>query len=272
MSAYVLGVNPTELERLRFQHEVWGPMTRAFLERLRVAAGARVLDAGCGPGFVTADLRERVGERGEVTALDESPVWIAHVRETARARGWKNVRAVEGRLEDANFPESSFDLIFLRWVLSFPPNPGAIVSQLSRALVPGGVLAIEDYNHEGISLFPESEGFRAVVRATRALYASRGGDAWVAARCPRLFREAGLELLEMTPTVKCGNPSAPVFQWAHLFFPPFSETMAAAGVMTEAERARFLEEWEARRADPNAIFFSPIVVDAAARKPKNARG
>jgi hypothetical protein len=45
--------------------------------------------------------------------------------------------------------------------------------------------------------------------------------------------------------------------------------MVAAGVLTEAERTQFLEEWEARRADPNAIFFSPIVVDVAGRKPKN---
>ena len=92
-----------------------------------------------------------------------------------------------------------------------------------------------------------------------------GGGA-ARAFCARL----GLELLEMTPTAKCGDPRSPVFEWAHLFFPPFSANMVAAGVLTEAERAQFLEEWEARRADPNAIFFSPIVVDVAGRKPKNA--
>jgi SAM-dependent methyltransferase len=268
MSTYVLGVSPQELERLRFQHEVWGPVTRAFLDRLGVRPGWRVLDAGCGPGFVAADLVERVGPRGEVVALDESAAWIAHVRETARARGHANLRAVESRLEEAPLEPGSFDLVFLRWVLSFPPKPAELVRQLSRALKPGGLFAIEDYNHEGISLFPESEGFRAVVRATRALYASRGGDTWVAARAPAIFAAAGLELREMTPVVKCGSPGSPVFQWAHLFFPPFSQTMVDAGVLTAAERARFLDEWEARRADPTSVFFSPIVVDAAAVRPQ----
>jgi len=33
------------------------------------------------------------------------------------------------------------------------------------------------------------------------------------------------------------------------------------------ERRRFLAEWTERERDPEAMFFSPIVVDAAARKP-----
>jgi len=271
MSHYPLGATDRELERLAFQHEVWGPVTRAFLARLGVREGQRVLDLGCGPGLVSFDLAGLVGERGRVVALDESARWIAHVEDEARARGLANVETKRSRIQDAELEPESFDLVVARWVLSFLPEPGAIVRRIARALRPGGIFAIEDYNHEGVSLFPESDGFRAVVRATRAMYARAGGDVWVAARAPRIFREAGLEMIEAKANVLSGGPESGVFRWAGLFFPHFSEAMGQGGLLTAAERKSFLEDWAAREKDPESTFFSPIVVDAAARKPGSTR-
>jgi SAM-dependent methyltransferase len=266
MTQYPLGANDLELERLRFQHEVWGPTTRAFLERIGVAPGFRVLDLGCGPGLVAFDLAERVGADGEVVAIDESPRWIEHVEREILSRRLANVRTLRGRIQELDPARESFDLIFARWVLSFLPEPVAILRALARALKPGGLFAIQDYNHEGVSIFPESEGFRAVVRATRALYAQAGGDTWVAARAPALFRAAGLDTISVTPNVLCGGPGSGVFRWAGLFFPHFSGVMEQKGLLASEERRRFLSEWAERERDPDALFFSPIVVDAVARK------
>jgi SAM-dependent methyltransferase len=169
-------------------------------------------------------------------------------------------------VSDPPLVDGSYDVVLARWILSFLPDPRAVIARLARLLKPGGVLAIQDYNHEGISLFPESEGFRAVVRATRALWASRGGDMWVAARLPGVFRADGLALVDYTPTVLAGGPSSGVFRWADSFFPVHSENMVRAGLLTAAERERFLAEWAARLADPDATFFSPILLDVAGRK------
>ena len=266
MSHYPLGTTDAELERLRFQHEVWGPRTRAFLDRIGVRRGARVLDLGCGPGFVAFELAERVGPTGTVVALDESPRWIEHVEAECERLGLRQVRAVRSRIQDADLEPSSFDLVFARWVLSFLPSPGAVAARLARALADGGALAFQDYNHEGISLFPESQGFRAIVRATRAMYAKTGGDTFVAGKASAILRQAGLEPGSIESNVLCGGPSTPVFRWAALFFPHFSESMERQGLLTAAERSRFLEEWAERERDPDALFFSPIVVDAVGWK------
>ena len=270
MTQYPLGTTDQELERLTFQHEVWGPVTRAFLARIGVGAGARVLDLGCGPGLVTYDLAELVGPRGEVVALDESARWIEHVERELVERRLSNARVLRARIQEVELEPESFDFVITRWVLSFLPDPAGVVRRIARSLKPGGVFAVEDYNHEGVSLFPESEGFRAVVRATRAMYTQSGGDAWVAARAPAIFRAAGLETISIVPNVLCGGPDSPAFRWAGTFFPHFSQPMEAKGLLTSAERRQFLEEWAARAADPNAMFFSPVVVDAAARKPHSA--
>lgn len=270
MSEYVLGTSAHELDRLRLQHEIWGPVTERFLDRLHLREGARVLDAGCGPGYVVEMLRARVEHSGRVVALDESPKWMEHLAATCGRRGWRNVQLLQTRLEQAQLEPNSFDLVFARWVLSFVPEPRAVFEKLARALKPGGVIAIEDYNHEGISLFPESAGFRALVRATRALYASRGGDPWIAGRLGGFARACGLETLELHPNVLCGGPDAPAFRWADAFFPYHSSGMVEAGVLSAAEREQFLREWDEHKRDPDALFCSPIVFDFAARKP--ARG
>jgi SAM-dependent methyltransferase len=267
MSDYVLGTDRHELERLEFQHSIWGAVTERFLDRLAIRPGATVVDLGCGPGLVLESLSRRVGVRGRVIAVDESPQWMAFLERRKRERDWENVELVRARIQELELAPGSCDLVFSRWVLSFLPGVGELVARLAPALAPGGALAIEDYNHEGVSLFPESDGFRAAVRATRALYASRGGDTWIAARLPGAFRRAGLELCDYTPTVMCGGPDSPAFRWADAFFPHHSAGMRDAGLLTAAEQRQFIEEWEARKRDPDAVFFSPIVVDAAARRP-----
>jgi len=267
VSEYVLGTGGHELARLVLQQEVWGGVTRRFLERVGLRCGARVLDLGCGPGLVLADLRQLVGPQGEVVAFDESPAWRHPVEELVARCGWRNVRFVQGRAQEADLGEQPFDLVFARWVLSFVAEPAALLARLAAALAPGGLLAVQDYNHEGISLFPPSEGFRAVVRGTRALVASRGGDSWIAGRLPALMRSAGLELAQLDADVLCGGPGSPAFRWADAFFPYHSASMVRAGVLAAWERERFLEEWRARSADPAAVFFSPIVVSIAGRRP-----
>ena len=267
MSDYPLGTDPLELERLRFQHEVWGPVTNAFFERLGVEPGMRVLDLGCGPGYVSVELAKRVGPSGEVVALDEAKHWTEWLALKAKERGLANVRTVTARIQEADLPASSFDVIFSRWVFSFLSDPSAVATMLARSLKPGGLLAIEDYNHEGVSIFPESDGFRAAVRATRALYKTSGGDQFVMGKIPAIFAAAGLETVEVHPNVLCGGPESGAFRWADSFFPRYSAVYEQKGLMTPAERNQFLAEWEARKQNPLTMFYSPMVVDAAGRKP-----
>lgn len=266
MSEYVLGTSERERERLELQQRVFAPITSGFLDRVGVRRGARVLDLGCGPGLVTVELRERVGEEGEVVALDESESWKAPLQRLVSRHGWSNVRPVRARIEEVELEPDSFDLVFARWVLSFLADPQVAVERVARWLAPGGALAVIDYNHEGISCFPKSKGFEALIRATRDLYASRGGDLWLAGRLPRLFAQAGLATESYQAHVLCGGPDSDAFRWMDAFFPAHAAGMVAAGVLAEEERARFEREWEERRRDSTATFFSPIVVTAAGRR------
>ncbi|MEM9380146.1 MAG: methyltransferase domain-containing protein [Planctomycetota bacterium] len=261
---YVLGTNEEELARLELQHSVWRDTSEGALDRAGIGPGASVLDLGCGPGFVTLDLAARVGASGGVVALDESPKW----HEVLRARTFDApVDLVEERIEDADLGEARFDGVFARWVLSFLADLDEVAERIARALRPGGAFVVQDYNHEGVSVFPRSEGFEAAIRATRAFYAGAGGDAWVIGRLPAALRRAGLEVEELRPVVRCGGPGSDAFRWADAFFPRFVDTYLDRGLMTAAERRAFDADWEAMRANPDALFFSPMVVEVIARRP-----
>ncbi len=267
MSEYLLGTSDHELERLGLQHGIFGDITAQVLDAARIGPGMRVLDAGSGPGFVTADLRERVGAEGRVVALEESERWVEHLREHAARQGWQNVELRLGKLEHAELAREAFDVVFLRWVLSFLPDPEGVLRRLAAGLRPGGRCVVMDYNHEGISAYPDSPGFRAAVRACREAYAERGGDTRIMLRMRALFRGAGLVPEPMQPFVIAGGPGSPVHRWLDTFFPFHATQWAESGLLSAAEHSQFLSEWRGLAENPDATFFSPIIVGASARKP-----
>jgi SAM-dependent methyltransferase len=263
---YLLGVDEAELERLHFQHEVWRPVTDAFLDRIGVRAGWKCLDAGAGPGLVTFDLRERVGDEGEVTALEPSKLYLEWLRKETRRRGYSNIRVLEGTAENSSLDPGQYDLVFSRWVIAFVQDAERFLQPLFNALRPGGVIAIQDYMYEGLALFPRGGAFDRIHAAVLAYYRSVGGDPYVTASLPGLFHRHGIQTLECSPHSLAGGTDSGVMQWAHRFFTVHIPRMVERGILGETEGAAMIADWTAHARNPDALFFSPIVVDVAGRK------
>lgn len=263
---YLLGVNQQELQRLQFQHSVWGHITRKFLNRLGVSEGWRCLDAGAGPGLVSMDLRDIVGEKGEVTALDPSEFYLNWLREQASRRGWTNIRCLQGTAEQTAFASGYYDIIFVRWVVAFVPDVEAFLTKLFAALRPGGVIAIQDYYYEGLSLYPQGGVCDSMADFVRAYYKFGGGDAYVAGRIPAFFSKHGLQLVDFTPNCLAGGSTSAIMEWAHGFFPVHIPIMAEKGIITRRQADAFLDDWNSHRRNPDMLFFSPLVVDVAGRR------
>jgi SAM-dependent methyltransferase len=260
---YLLGVNQRELERLRFQHSVWGHITKKFFDRLNVGRGWRCLDVGAGPGLVSMDLRELVGETGEVTALDPSQFYLDCLGTQAHNKNWTNVKCVQGTAETTDLPSQYYDFVFVRWVIAFVPDPEKFLLPLLNALQTGGIIAIQDYYYEGLSLFPRGGIWDTMPDIVRAYYRSGGGDAYVTGKIPAIFRRHGVELADFTPTCLSGGPTSGVMEWAHRFFSLHIPLMAEKGVISREQADALMADWNAHRQNPDTLFFSPLVVDVA---------
>lgn len=113
-----------------------------FSNHLRSAA--RILDAGCGNGRVTALLRTMVAERVEVVGIDLVAADVAR----ENFKGVKNTRFETRDLMDDLTDLGRFDFIYCQEVLHHTENPQLSFRNLRELLAPGGELAIYVYKQK----------------------------------------------------------------------------------------------------------------------------
>lgn len=126
-------------------------MTERMLDDAGIGPGMRVLDIGCGPGWVSFMLARRVGNQGHVFAVDQSPKMLELARANARDAGISNITFIEGGF-DVVFPErGTLDAVVGRRVLMYQPDAARAVAQLAGAIRRGGVIALHEHDLVEIS-------------------------------------------------------------------------------------------------------------------------
>ncbi|MGH9477315.1 MAG: class I SAM-dependent methyltransferase [Terriglobales bacterium] len=113
-------------------------ITERMFVRIGFEPGDRVLDLGCGSGWATRLAAERVGGRGLAVGVDVSDAMI-HQAE-AVASPLHNTRFVASPAETIPWSNDFFRTIFSVESFYYYPDPGAVLAELRRILVPGGGL------------------------------------------------------------------------------------------------------------------------------------
>lgn len=101
----------------------------------------RVLDVGCGTGYLLRELGGRCPQAVELVGVDPAAGMIA----AARAAGDDDrLRWVEGTAEELPFAEASFDLVVSTTSFDHWADQQAGLAECARVLVPGGWLVLTD--------------------------------------------------------------------------------------------------------------------------------
>ena len=266
---YLLGDSTTEASRLGAQARLWDPTAHALFDRLKVRRGTRVLEIGPGAGSLQRELRRRV--RGPVDAVEPSETFARALDRLAARDGFGHGQVWRANLSSVRLPRARYDVIFARWVFLFLPDPAAHVRQLARALRPGGVLAIEDYQRETLRMIPPPAAWDRFLAADRAFFETQGGDASIGARLPALYTQAGLELVDVTPTVKSGHPGSPVWNWLSAYFlDGVIDRLAGLANFTRGDARQLTRDWVAASKQPASLLMGPALIDVVGRKRKQA--
>ncbi len=127
-------------------------IARYFLERLK--PGWRVLDLGCGPGFVTMGVAKAVAP-GELYGVDIEPSQIEMARKLARDHNCENALFQVADVVDLPFEDGFFDAVHCNDILAYVPDTAAALAEARRVLKPGGLLGCREIIVDSSFLHPE---------------------------------------------------------------------------------------------------------------------
>ena len=171
---------------MRFMGKYSEPLATQFADLAGVRAGQQVLDVGCGPGALTAELVSRVGADA-VSAVEPSASFAAATRE--------RLPGVEVRLSPAEqlpFPDGAFDAAMAQLVVHFMADPVTGLREMGRVTRPGGVVAACVWDHAGDR--GPLTAFWSAVRALDPAAPDESGLAGVReGHLAELFAQAGLD-------------------------------------------------------------------------------
>jgi phosphatidylethanolamine/phosphatidyl-N-methylethanolamine N-methyltransferase len=108
------------------------------IQRMGIAAGARVLEVGVGTG-INAALYPR---DCAVMGIDLSSSMLEKARDRVSRKGIHNVRLLEMDAANLKFADDSFDIVYAPYVISVVPDPVAVAREMRRVCRPGGRIVI----------------------------------------------------------------------------------------------------------------------------------
>ncbi|MEY2469764.1 MAG: hypothetical protein QOF21_2462 [Actinomycetota bacterium] len=193
---------------------MFAPWGDALLDEVAVGRGDAVLDVATGPGTVARLAATRAGVGGKVVACDLSPAMLAVAKAKPDVADGAPITYLECPADALDVAAAAFDIAICQQGLQFFPDRNAALTEMHRALRPGGRLGASVWC--GIEQCPPFEAL------SMALGAVLGADAQVAYRSgpwgltdpeelTRLFVGAGFTdvIVERRtrPIVFAGGPS-----------------------------------------------------------------
>lgn len=213
----------------------------ALLDILR--PGLSVLDVGCGPGTLTAEIARRV-EPGAVVGMDLNPEMIRAAEALNPPGSVPNLVFYTGDIREAGW-DGEFELVTATRMLQWVPDPGAAVAGMARAATPGGLVVALDFDHTRAEWSDPPSAWTRFHSAFLGWRAAGGLDNAIARHLPALFLAAGLAAIECWPKVTIVRAGDADFfrvagRW-RMLVESRGRQVVTAGLITEAERRAALD-------------------------------
>ena len=220
--------------------------------------GMSLLDVGCGPGTITADLAALLAP-GRVTAVETSEAALQLARTEAANRGTENIDFVVDDVHALDLPDDTFDVVHAHQVLQHVGDPVQALKEMRRVCRPGGIVAARDSDYAGKTWFPLlpelDEWLSLYCSAARA----NGGEPDAGRRLLSWARAAGFTDITVTASTWCfANPENRGWwggMWAdRILHSDLARQLLTTGAASQTDLDRISTAWRTWAADPDGWF------------------
>jgi SAM-dependent methyltransferase len=164
-------------------------------------SGDTVLDVGCGPGTITADLARR-SSPGRVTAVEITESALDLARAEIARQDLDSVDFAVGDVHALDFPDHTFDVVHAHQVLQHVADPVTALREMRRVTRPGGVIAVRDSDYAAFTWFPELPALDEWLDLYEKVARVNGGEP-----------DAGRRLLSWAHAAGCTDVTATSSTW-----------------------------------------------------------
>jgi ubiquinone/menaquinone biosynthesis C-methylase UbiE len=207
---------------------------------LGLLPGLRLLDVGCGTGdylrvmaplvapgdAMGIDLSAELVKRAELMATGEQPNLSFHVAD----------------VYDLPFADASFDRVTATQVMVHLSHPWTAISEMRRVLVPGGRLAIAEWDWDSTCLAVTD---RDLGRQFTHLLCDQMNNGLISRELSSELLARGFVEVKVVPEIRIQRDLGAVHEW--LIRPAIQEFLRT-GKLTEAEGAALLDDLQQRGA------------------------
>jgi len=220
--------------------------------------GQRMLDVGCGPGTITADLAGLVAP-GSVLAVDPSAEVVDQAADYCHRRGVTNLEVRVGDISTLDLPDASFDIVHAHQVLQHLPDPVEALRRMRRLTAPGGLVAARDADYTAMTWYPQVPA----LEEWRALYGSlarrSGGQPDAGRRLLAWARQAGFTDVTPGASTWCYATVVARSWWGGMWADRIVDSAIArqaleTGAALQSDLERMRAAWQEWASDPSGWF------------------
>jgi ubiquinone/menaquinone biosynthesis C-methylase UbiE len=137
--------DPANAERLLSEdrHRMHSP--ELLLGMLNLRPRDIVADIGCGPGFFTVPVAERIRPGGRVVAIDTAPEMLALLRRRLTVSQLTQIAPIHSEESRLPLRTEACDRVLLAFLLHELVDPLAFLAEVRRVLRPSGVGVLADW-------------------------------------------------------------------------------------------------------------------------------
>lgn len=114
------------------------------IDLMRLKKGSRVLDVACGTGLNFKFIENKIGNNGEIIAIDYVKEMIEAAEKEIKSNQYKNIRLIKEDAARMNFPNNYFDGIVSTLGMTAIPDHFEALKRCRKMLRPNGKIAILD--------------------------------------------------------------------------------------------------------------------------------